>query len=194
MTIQSIPSLTAASGQVLTTADWRAAGVNIAACDLAYLLVKPGIKHLEKLDNLKQYWSWPGELVLDCSTLLPNRSGLFQVQSMFDGRKLVFEKEQISNLIKQLKPDYLMSSDAFQINNQPAEDALKGQLYTSENTHFLIQDKSNTENFKTLDASCQCPACTSNLTRAYFHHLYAHTPLLCHRWLVMHNLWIFMNT
>ncbi|MDX2346037.1 MAG: hypothetical protein QNK11_04115 [Legionella sp.] len=187
-----MPSLTHPSGQVLTAADWTAAGVHTASCDLAALLVKPGIKFLKNLDNIKQYWNWPDKLLLNTAGLLPNKSGMIQIRSAFDGRKLNFTVEEITALIQQLKPD---SDNSFKVNNAPSEDALNGVVYTSAPADKprgvgSIQDISNTQNFSVLDQNCGCPACKADLTRAYFHHLYVHTPLLCHRWLVMHNQWM----
>jgi queuine/archaeosine tRNA-ribosyltransferase len=192
MNTDFIPNLTHASGQVLTIADWTAAGVHIATCDLSALLVKPGIKCLNDLNNLKQYWDWPGQLLLNRSDLTPNKTGMIQIRSAFDGRILKFTEEEISALIQHLKPDYLAPDD-FKENNAPSEDALKGVIYTSKNTEnntFSIQDKKNTLDFSVLDENCACPGCKAKLTRAYFHHLYAHTPLLCHRWLIIHNQWM----
>ncbi len=189
MNTDYIPNLTHPSGQVLTTADWTAAGVNIATCDLSALLIKPGIKYLSQLKNLKQYWHWPGQLLLNTSDLLRNKAGMIQIRSLFDGRILKFTEEEIAALIQHLKSDDI-AEDNFKENNAPSEDALKGVIYTSENTTFSIQDKKNELDFLMLDQNCACPACQAKLTRAYFHHLYVHTPLLCHRWLIIHNQWI----
>ena len=205
MNTDYIPNLTDPAGQVLTTADWAEAGVHIASCDLAALLVKPGIATLSKLSALNHYWSWPGELLLNLSSLPLSRQGIFQVRSTFDGRTLRFTQEDILKHIEQLNPDYLACSDElkplisqhfknyqheFKINNQPSEDALNGIIYTHNKTQFNIQENIYTADFFMLDSSCKCPACAAALTRAYFHHLYVHTPLLCQRWLIMHNQWI----
>ena len=53
--------------------------------------------------------------------------------------------------------------------------------------------------FKTIDGShktieveesenCSCETCSQGFTRAYFHHLLQHTPLLAQRFLVIHNV------
>ncbi|MCH9717512.1 MAG: hypothetical protein K0U24_00200 [Gammaproteobacteria bacterium] len=205
MNTDYLPNLTDPAGQVLTTADWAETGVHIASCDLAALLVKPGITTLSKLSTLKHYWSWPGEILLNLSSLPLNKQGVFQVHSTFDGRTLRFTQEDILKLIEQLKPDYLTCSDEFKpliskhfqnyqhdlkVNNQPSEDALNGIIYTHNNIRFNIQKDTCTNDFWVLGSSCKCPACAAELTRAYFHHLYVHTPLLCQRWLIMHNQWI----
>ncbi len=202
MNTDYVPSLTHASGQVLTVADWTASGVHTASCDLAVLLVKPGITTLMQLNNLKQYWHWPGKLLLNLTSLPQNKHGQCQIRSPLDGRMLTFSKEEILNLVEHLNPDYInlpsylypLASEQLQNqthqlheNNQPAEDALNGLIYTRKNTFSICSDH-HTKDFALLDDTCTCPACNAGFTRAYFYHLYQHTPLLCHRWLIMHNL------
>lgn len=204
MNTDYIPSLTDTAGQVLTVADWTATGVHIASCNLACLLVKPGITTLKALNHLKQYWDWPGKLLLNLSSIPQNIQGQCSIRSRFDGRILNFSQEEILNLVEHLNPDYVtlpayldaFSGERFQNqkhnlhdNNKPAEDALNGLIYTTENP-LSICDDSNTKDFSILDNTCQCSGCEAGFTRAYFHHLYQHTPLLCHRWLIMHNLWM----
>ncbi len=205
MNIHYIPSLTHLSGQVLTTADWASAQVDIAAAELASLLIRPGIKHLKQLTSLKAYWQWPGKMLLNLTSLTVNKQGEFQVRSPFDGQILCFEKSTLLKLVESLKPDYItFSSDLIPTeetllqkqahdlyeNNIPSEDALNGIIYTSKKSSFNLQDKTYTKDFSVLDSKCGCPACKEKLTRAYFQHLYQHTPLLCHRWLIMHNQWM----
>lgn len=184
-----IPSLTHPAGQVLTTDNWLAVNVHTASCDLAALLVKPGIDVLKKLNNLKDYWNWPGSLVLSLKSLKKNAAGAYRIRSPYDGQRLTFTEEEITSLIAHLAPDDIdEDSTKYLINNQPAEDALLGKIYTKEGV-FAIQEPKEEKNFIKLDETCTCPACKAGFTRAYFHHLYQHTPLLCHRWLVMHNIW-----
>ncbi|MDF1677361.1 MAG: hypothetical protein P1U32_01540 [Legionellaceae bacterium] len=204
MNILYIPSLTHPSGQVLTTADWTAAHVDIVAVELASLLIRPGIEYLKQLKDLKAYWHWHGKMLLNLTSLTANKKGIFQVRSPFDGQILCFEKLTLLQLVETLKPDYitfssdLMPTDEVLLqkkahdlheNNAPSEDALNGIIYTSDEP-FNLQDKAYTNDFSVLDATCACPACKEKLTRAYFQHLYQHTPLLCHRWLIMHNQWL----
>ncbi|MDF1646895.1 MAG: hypothetical protein P1U61_07970 [Legionellaceae bacterium] len=204
MNTHYIPSLTTTAGQVLTVADWTAAGVHTASCELTALLVKPGITTLRQLSSLKQYWDWPGKLLLNLSSIVFNTQGQCNIRSPFDGSTLKFSEEEILNLVEHLDPDYTIFSSFFmslkskhfesnahdfKVNNQPSEDALEGVIYTT-NKPFSICNASYTYDFSSLDDACQCPACKAGFTRAYFHHLYVHTPLLCHRWLVMHNQWM----
>lgn len=71
-------------------------------------------------------------------------------------------------------------------SNKPANDALHGQLYDN-NTIIQIQDEAHCMTFDTIQPGCSCPTCQQQLTRAYLHHLFIHTPLLCQRFLVQHN-------
>jgi len=198
-----IPSLTSEAGSVLTVADWVSIDVKLASCDLSALLVKPGLAVLKQLDGLKSYWNWPGELVLNVLSLPCNTSGQCIIRSNFDGSLLRFEQEEILELIDQLKPDYvalpsgilpkLLEHDetVYSAGDKPGQDALQGLIYTSnKEKRYLITDKSCALSFYKMDENCACPACADGFTRAYFHHLYQHTPLLCQRWLVMHNQWI----
>ncbi len=68
----------------------------------------------------------------------------------------------------------------------PAEDGLKGLVYSSEGT--LDITRANFEqDFALIDQDCRCVVCSQKFTRAYFHHLLSHTPLLCQRLIIMHN-------
>jgi len=204
-----IPSLTHEAGAVLTVSDWVAIDVKLASCDLSDLLLKPGIAVLKQLDCLKTYWDWPGELVLNVLSLPHNSSGQCVIRSKYDGSILRFTYEEILSLIQQLKPDHValpayllpLATQAYpdiiqtcveyEACDKPGQDALEGLMYTSSDDRtFLITDKKYAMDFSVMDDTCACPACADGFTRAYFHHLYTHTPLLCQRWLVMHNQWM----
>jgi queuine tRNA-ribosyltransferase len=204
-----IPSLTHEAGAVLTVSDWVSIDVKLASCDLSDLLLKPGIAVLKQLDCLKTYWDWPGELVLNALSLPNHSSGQCVIRSKYDGSILRFTYEEILALIRHLNPDYV-ALPAYLLSlttqkfpdilekcieysecDKPGQDALKGLMYTSSDQRtFLITDKKYAMDFSVMDDACACPACADGFTRAYFHHLYAHTPLLCQRWLVMHNQWM----
>lgn len=70
----------------------------------------------------------------------------------------------------------------------PAKDGIQGNLYTREG-NILIQDPSMAMQLRVIDEDCTCPVCRQQWTRAYFHHLYQHTPQLCQRFLVQHNVY-----
>lgn len=72
--------------------------------------------------------------------------------------------------------------------DQPAQQAIAGKVYSGKE----LIDLSNKEvimQFAPIDNACQCPTCLQRLTRAYLHHLYHHTPLLCERFLLQHNIY-----
>ena len=69
----------------------------------------------------------------------------------------------------------------------PAEDGCLGIVYCSQGD-LSIQDSALSMQFTPIDADCHCPTCSQQLTRAYLHHLFEHTPLLCQRLLVQHNV------
>lgn len=204
-----IPSLTHEAGAVLTVSDWVSIDVKLVACDLSDLLLKPGIAVLNQLDSLKTYWDWPGNLVLNALSLPNHSSGQCVMRSKYDGSILRFTYEEILDLIRHLSPEYvalpayllplatqaypdiLLKCIEYRGCDKPGQDALEGLMYSSnKDCTFLITDKKYAMDFSLLDSACACPACEEGLTRAYFHHLYTHTPLLCQRWLVMHNQWM----
>ena len=78
-------------------------------------------------------------------------------------------------------------STASIVSDKPVQDALNGMLYHEDGT-LDITDPLFMNAHQVLDETCGCTACTAGLTRAYFHHLFVHTPLLCQRFLGMHNL------
>ncbi|HAZ7572176.1 queuine tRNA-ribosyltransferase family protein [Legionella sp. PATHC032] len=71
-------------------------------------------------------------------------------------------------------------------SDEPAKKAMQGIVYSREGNVDLT-DESQAMNFQLIDASCSCPTCSEQLTRAYLHHLLANTPLLCQRFLIQHN-------
>ena len=70
----------------------------------------------------------------------------------------------------------------------PARDATQGMVYHPESP-YSIQDESMALLFDAIDSTCRCPTCSQGFTRAYLHHLLMHTPLLCQRLLIQHNLY-----
>lgn len=72
-------------------------------------------------------------------------------------------------------------------SNIPALEAYSGNAYTAEGLQSMVAPQSSMD-FSVIDASCQCPTCQQKFTQAYLHHLFHHTPLLCQRLLIMHNI------
>jgi queuine tRNA-ribosyltransferase len=72
-------------------------------------------------------------------------------------------------------------------SNKPANDGYHGRVYCSQGV-FSIQQKALEMQFAAIDEHCDCPTCRQHFTRAYLHHLFDHTPLLCQRYLIQHNV------
>jgi queuine tRNA-ribosyltransferase len=92
------------------------------------------------------------------------------------------------NLIQHLKHigiDFIES-------NEPAYLALQG-IVLSANGEINLADDVVNQDFKMIDEMCTCPTCSQQLTQAYLHHLYLHTPLLCQRFLIQHNIHYIQN-
>lgn len=72
----------------------------------------------------------------------------------------------------------------------PAQRAVQGIVFNKAGE--LDLGDNNTEfQFETIDPNCACPTCSQQLTKAYLHHLLMHTPLLCQRFLIQHNVsWV----
>lgn len=76
----------------------------------------------------------------------------------------------------------------FAESERPLKDAYDGWLYTAKGTVNLTAPAMANQ-FSVIDASCACPTCEQEFTCAYLHHLLQHTPLLCHRYLIQHNVY-----
>ena len=74
----------------------------------------------------------------------------------------------------------------------PMLDAYNGLVYTYTDV-IDIKSEENLLQIKPIDNLCKCPTCVNGLTRAYLHHLYMHTPLLCQRLLMQHNAYMIFN-
>ena len=72
-------------------------------------------------------------------------------------------------------------------SNVPASDACNGRIYSDDGL-IVLKDDAYRMDFNTIDKTCSCPTCDQQLTRAYLHHLFDHTPLLCQRFLIQHNI------
>lgn len=69
----------------------------------------------------------------------------------------------------------------------PAQDACIGNVY-ADNKVISLSNAPIALEFSVIDATCQCPTCEQKLTQAYLCHLFEHTPLLCQRFLIQHNI------
>ncbi|MFI4918810.1 MAG: queuine tRNA-ribosyltransferase [Legionellales bacterium] len=73
-------------------------------------------------------------------------------------------------------------------SDEPAKAAIQGMVYSKSGLVDLT-DKQTELQFEPIDADCGCPTCSQQLTKAYLHHLLLHTPLLCQRFLIQHNIY-----
>lgn len=211
-----VPKANTEAGACLTAANWSEVGVNILAWELDSLIVKPGLELLRRLEHFKTYYGWEGEVVFDAQKLIADKSGNYLIRSPFDGAKIHISFSDLYALIIHLKPDYLIPSYDFQrhlqaeakvlpqtiqllmndetlmVSDKPAADALAGIVYTHSDAIDLTKT-CYAEDFNVIDAHCACPSCRQGLTRAYLHHLFVQTPLLCQRFLIQHNAHYFQK-
>ena len=82
-------------------------------------------------------------------------------------------------LLSNLGVDYIES-------DTPAQMGMDGLVYGEEGLIDIKLDVWALD-FNRISAQCTCCTCSSRLTKAYLHHLYQHTPLLCQRFLIQHN-------
>ena len=107
-------------------------------------------------------------------------------------------KQHLCYVIGNLSPSSINALVQAGVNfiesEQPALEAFNGIVY-EQTKPFSLQDENQRLQFNVIDASCQCPTCQQGFTRAYLHHLFQHTPLLCQRLLIQHNIYnIVTNT
>ncbi|WP_412755845.1 tRNA-guanine transglycosylase [Legionella bozemanae] len=76
--------------------------------------------------------------------------------------------------------------------DEPAQAAAQGKVYSQAGTVDLTDSKTQMQ-FEMIDGDCACPTCSQQFTRAYLHHLLQHTPLLCQRFLIQHNVFHVQN-
>jgi queuine tRNA-ribosyltransferase len=73
-------------------------------------------------------------------------------------------------------------------SNEPAEAGMQGKVFSQKGIVDLTQDMVAMQ-FEGIDKECTCPTCSQQFTKAYLHHLFIHTPLLCQRFLIQHNVY-----
>ena len=81
-----------------------------------------------------------------------------------------------------------MSEGVFVETDNPASDACSGTVYLEEE-NLSIEEPEFGMQFQPIDSTCHCPTCRQLFTRAYLHHLFTETPLLCQRLLIQHNIY-----
>ncbi|MGQ3888970.1 hypothetical protein ACQUW5_08060 [Legionella sp. CNM-1927-20] len=105
---QYIPLLSSHAGSCLTFENWQNTGIRTIAYQVDELLVKPGLPVLKKLTHLRNYISWPGEIVLNALLSPTNAEGIYQIRSAYDGQLVKISVSELSHLIKKLKPSKVL--------------------------------------------------------------------------------------
>lgn len=264
-----IPVLTSEAGLCLTTENWQEVRVRSASYALERLLHKPGRDELKKIADLVRYLGCPGILVLNATSFVANKEGVYLFKSPYDGSKITCTYLELIELIHHLKPQavllpkkilqeyphiwdnwnesitpfihekdlempILAQSHGVYFDNlkevhweyldqwshvpryvlgyfgpevlkelhqkgiefietdEPAKTAIEGRVYSQSGIVDLMDERTRVE-FETIDSSCSCPTCTQQFTKAYLHHLFQHTPLLCYRFLIQHNVFYAQN-
>lgn len=100
-----VPILSTPEGSCLTSANLQEAQVKRIAFYLDALLVKPGMTLLQSISDLTRYVNWPGELILNASSLVVNKEHKIIVKSPYDGSKHSYSGAEIIALIQQIKPN-----------------------------------------------------------------------------------------
>lgn len=95
-------------------------------------------------------------------------------------------------LMGQFEPELIHSLSTKGIEwvetDEPAQAALQGLVYTQTGSINLANSETSLQ-FEPIEEHCACPTCAQGFTKAYLHHLFHHTPLLCQRLLIQHNLY-----
>lgn len=118
----------------------------------------------------------------------PIRGLYYKIEPMQDLRAIIAKHQSAHPDL-----DYFFISNARHAevahieSDQPAKDACLGIVYCRDG-EISLQDTIYATQFECIDSSCDCPTCQQQFTRAYLHHLLEHTPLLCQRYLIQHNL------
>ncbi len=110
-----------------------------------------------------------------------------QLQSHPDRPKYV-----VGDMSPTVLQDLVMLGAQYLESDKPANDAYHGLVYHRDEV-ITVQDASEALEFSVIDPTCDCPTCQQQLTRAYLHHVYEHTPLLCYRFLIQHNILEFVR-
>lgn len=76
--------------------------------------------------------------------------------------------------------------------DEPVHAAFHGRVYSQAGELDLMKASTKMQ-FEVIESQCACPVCSQQLTKAYLHHLLQHTPLLCQRFLIQHNVFWIVN-
>ncbi len=211
---QLVPYRSTPAGACLTNDNWYALGITMIAYDCAEWVMKPGLAYFPGLETIHEFLGWTQDVLLDARTLTPHAHGGFRIKSHYDGATHHFTETDFWALIDRLQPTVLLlpkgmiflesylkravskiiwdcESEGYDLSDKPSADGYQGRIYRAESSVIRtvsILDTVFSEHFAPIDSACICPTCQQGLTCAYLHYLYQSTPLLCQRYLIMHNV------
>jgi len=112
---------------------------------------------------------------------------LHQLEQLPQGTYLLgsFDYFQLKTLLALSR--YFVESDS------PAADGLIGKAWLEEEI-LNLPDTGYSNQHQPLFVDCHCRTCKQHFSRAYLHHLILHTPLLCQRLIIQHNVSILSKT
>ena len=202
---QLILNVSALSGNILTKKNLQDSNIELVSLDLAFLLVRPGYDFLLSLEEVSTYLQWQN-FILSATSFVLDKNNNYTIKSVLDGKVYKYSYKELEALILKLKPEILvwpfsLSEEARKLFNQnnikivteelacnkPIEDAMRGLFYEGSDIYSVL-DENFTADLSLLANSCACMTCQQNFTRAYFVHLFQAVPMLCWRYLAIHNI------
>lgn len=132
---------------------------------------------------LVEQWKPDGVLISDDLLVMGSESPRTLLSAVGLATSLMITK--VTHDKKGIRFDF--KDQSFWASDQPAQDAMQGIIYHPAGNYHL-QAKEYALDFQVLDEHCHCPTCQQTLTRSYLHYLQQSTPLLCQRFLLMHNV------
>lgn len=115
-----------------------------------------------------------------------NASGGYYIEETLQSNDLKPVPNDIEYLMTDTLSTILDCNSPFIETSLPALLSMEGQVITDAGTIDLT-DRRYEYDMTPIDDACACSTCVTKMTKAYLHHLYQQTPLLCYRYLMMHN-------
>lgn len=138
-----IPCLSTPAGTCLTTQNWQEAGIQAAAFHLSALLMKPGLEILQSIMDLHAFLACPAHLVLNAHHAMQEKTGAYQLRSIYDGNTICLNPESLYRLIAHLEPDSLLlpvnSAQYYSVYWRHLEDKMQIYLNADEKIETVSQ-------------------------------------------------------
>ncbi|ARM34919.1 tRNA-guanine transglycosylase [Legionella longbeachae] len=196
-------------GLVVLKSPYDGSKIKVTLFDLLELIqhLNPKAVILPKniLNNVPQFWDhWNGSIFPFFHQNDVEKQNISQPYGIyFNAENSKLDWEQLARwpnipryISGSFEPGYIQELThqgvEFVETDEPAKDALQGKVYTQSGAIDLT-DLNTQMQFEPIDAKCICPTCSQQFTRAYLHHLLQHTPLLCQRFLIQHNVFYVQN-